>query len=59
MANSSERKRSKEEREKEYLDAVEQVFTYPLQDWQKTALLEIRRGTIEGRPFHLELPARR
>ena len=45
-------KRSKEEREQEYLAAIEQVFSYPLQDWQKDALLQIRRATIEGRPIN-------
>lgn len=42
-------KKTKEEREAEYLAAVEQVFSYPLMPWQRDALLEIRRSTIEGR----------
>jgi hypothetical protein len=49
MANERKPKRSREERESEYLAAVEQVFSYPLMPWQKEALLEIRKATIEGR----------
>ena len=54
--NQKPPKKSKEEREQEYLDAVSRVFTHPLMDWQKELLLTIRRATIEGRPIEIEIP---
>lgn len=49
-------KKTKEEREKEYLDAVEQIFTHPLMPWQRELLLEVRRATTEGRTPVIEIP---
>lgn len=42
-------KLSREQKETEYLDAVEQVVGYQLQDWQRKMLLQIRADTLTGK----------
>jgi len=42
------------ERDKNYLDAIEQVFQFKLSGWQKEQLLEIRRLSLAGKPIEVE-----
>ena len=40
--------RTKQEREQEFLAAIELTLGFPLMDWQKPILLEIRRKSLNG-----------
>lgn len=40
--------RSKEEKEKEFIDAIEQLLGFPLMEWQIPWMLEVRRKSLAG-----------
>lgn len=42
------RKRTKEERDQEFVNGVENLFGYPLLAWQKMGLIEIKRALLAG-----------
>lgn len=42
------RKKSKEERDAEFVAGVENLFGYPLLQWQKMGLVEIKRALLAG-----------
>ena len=48
------RKRPKEEREEEFLTAIEQVLGFPLPDWQKRIILAIRQDSLAGTPINID-----
>lgn len=48
MADNRGRKKSKEERDQEFVNGVENLFGYPLLQWQKMGLVEIKRALLAG-----------
>lgn len=46
-------KRTKEEKEKEFIDAIEQLLGFPLMEWQIPWILEIRRKSLAGEPIDM------
>lgn len=44
-------KLSKEQKEAEFLDAVEQIAGYHLQNWQRKLLLQVRADSLMGKPI--------
>ena len=48
-------KPSKEEREKEFIDAVEQILGFPLMEHQKILLLKVRQDSLRGRSIDFSL----
>lgn len=46
-------KKTKEERETEFIDAVEQVLGFPLLPWQRRLMLEIRTNSLAGRSVRI------
>lgn len=46
-------KQTKEERESEYLEAIQLLLGFPLMDYQKTLMLEIRAKSLAGQPLDL------
>lgn len=41
-------KRTKEEKETEYIQAMEMLLGFPLPEWMKPKMLEIRRASLAG-----------
>lgn len=48
-------KRSKEEREAEFVEAVEQILGFPLMPWQRVLLLGVRQASLAGDPINIEI----
>lgn len=46
-------RRDKEEKEQEFVDAVQKLLGFPLMPWQKPILLKIRADTMAGRKIDL------
>lgn len=42
-------KKSKEEKEQEFIESAERLLGFPLLSWQKPLLLEIRARSLSGR----------
>lgn len=53
-----EPKRSKEAKEQEFIDAIEQVIGAPLISWQRRLLLEFREAQIRGKKVTVDGRAR-
>ena len=47
--------RTKQEREQEFLQAIELLLGGKLMEWQKPILLEIRRSSLNGDPIDFSI----
>lgn len=45
-------KQTREEKEADFISSVELLLGFPLMDWQKPWLLEIRRRSLAGQPIN-------
>ena len=48
-------KRSREEKDKEFIDSIEMVMGFPLMEHQKPKLLYIRKQTVTGMPVDVDV----
>lgn len=46
-------KQTKEEKEAEFVAAIELILGFPLMEWQKPIIIEIRANSLAGRPLDL------
>ena len=51
--------RNKEEREEEFIGAVEQLLGFPLMAWQKPYLIYIRQASLSGKAIDFEVIRKR
>lgn len=50
---------SREDREAEFIEAIEQLLGFPLMEWQKPYVTYIRRTSLSGKPINFEVIKRR
>lgn len=54
-AQETKGKRTKDEREREFIMSVEMVLGHPLFEWQKEWLKEIRKASFEGKKLNITI----
>lgn len=59
MAKQPTPKMTKEEKEAEFVDAVERMLGFPLMEWQKPILLYIRLRSLSGQSIDFSIVQRR
>lgn len=51
MVNPKPQRRTKEEREREFIEFIEQTLGFYLIPWQRRVILEARRNSLNGDPI--------
>lgn len=49
----SKSKQTKEEKEAEFISAIELILGFPLKSWHKEQILIVRQASLAGKPIQL------
>lgn len=51
----SKSKMTKDEKEAEFIEAIEQLLGFPLMPWQRPIILKVRADSLAGKPIDFSL----